>query len=201
MRGLGVSSHYTKILKPHLDEICGDTKYVLKNTMDNGVIVHTDRIEDEKFSLINEIVDENRGNGKINTYNHNMEISWRDINKYAEFKTMQELYAVYPNFQDDLTSDGGWIYPLTSLTKATNQLIAPGIESIDNHWRSFRNMPAKYAYFYVPNLEYTENALLSGDKRNPSDVEIYAPKITRCARLITDSGYCIKKIRILRKIY
>lgn len=129
MRGLGVSSHYTKILKPHLDEICGDTKYDLKNSMDDGVIVHTDRIEDEKFSLVNEIVDENRGNGKINTYNHHIEISWRDINRFVEFVDRNALLASLPNgsLGEFLTSDGWWIYPIPNLVHNTYEFFNQGV--------------------------------------------------------------------------
>lgn len=48
-----------------------------------------------------------------------MEISWRDINKYSECETIDDLLAVNPDYKNDLTSDGEWCYPLSSLSVAS----------------------------------------------------------------------------------
>ena len=41
-------------------------------------------------------------------------------NKYASCTTVAEMAAVNPNFRTDLTTDGGWIYPLPELTNLAN---------------------------------------------------------------------------------
>lgn len=83
---------------------------------ENKLVVHTDRADDTQFkrvtALLERVLPENLN---IERFNHNMEISWRDINKYAECKTIGELQAINPDYKKDLTSEGEWIYPLNSI--------------------------------------------------------------------------------------
>lgn len=80
---------------------------------ENKLVVHTDRADDTQFkrvtALLERVLPENLN---IERYNHNMEISWRDINKYAECVTVDDMLAVNPDYKDDVTSDGVWEYPL-----------------------------------------------------------------------------------------
>lgn len=53
----------------------------------------------------------------------NIAVQYRDafedeaiLNKYAECVTLDDLIAVNPDYRDDLTSDGEWIYPVPVLT-------------------------------------------------------------------------------------
>lgn len=58
--------------------------------------------------------------------------------RYAAFTTDDEIKAAYPDYKNDLTTDGGWIYPLSSLAKHADFF--------------FQNCKAKYAYFDIPKI-------------------------------------------------
>jgi hypothetical protein len=49
-----------------------------------------------------------------------MEISWLDINKYAECKTQADMLAVNADYKNDVPSDGEWVYPLPNLEDIKN---------------------------------------------------------------------------------
>lgn len=99
-----------------LTDIIGDTKYVAESVTENGVdkfVLHTDRLTDDKLQSANELLDKViPQNIEVEQYNHNMEISWRDINKYAECVTVADMKAVNADYLNDVTSDGEWVYPL-----------------------------------------------------------------------------------------
>ena len=80
------------------------------------VVVHTDRLDEFNLASVTALLERVLPqNIEVEQYNHNMEISWRDINKYAECVTIDDLLAVNPNYQNDLTSDGEWVYPVPAL--------------------------------------------------------------------------------------
>lgn len=192
MRGVGESTYYTKLLRPQLEEVLNDSNYEMEHILGKRkLVVHTDRISDElNESIIMLLERESPKINEVERYNHHIDISWRDINKYAGFTNMPDLYAAYPDFQNDLTSDSGWIYSLTNLKYIDNTKIGVG----DVHWRAFRNFKANYAYFYVPNLTRIDSQLLAGDRNAPPEVEIYAPKLTTSGRIVADTGNWVKKV-------
>lgn len=115
-RPMGESTYYTKFL-PNLEEATGGTAYEIAHEVGKKrLIVHTDRIDDEKLEQVKNVINQNGlKNVGLKQYNHNIEISWRDINKYAACTTLREMEAVDPNFMDDVTSEGEWIYPLLKM--------------------------------------------------------------------------------------
>ena len=80
------------------------------------VVVHTDRLDDEQLAavtaLLERVLPENL---EVVQYNHHIEVSWRDINKYAECETAKDVLAVNPDYMRDVTSEGEWCYNLTNL--------------------------------------------------------------------------------------
>lgn len=87
------------------------------------VIVHTDRADtntvEDTNSIINCVLPKFL---ELERYNHNLDISWDNLNKYAACTTGSEMLAVNADCKNDLTSDGEWIYPLAELTKGANAL-------------------------------------------------------------------------------
>ena len=80
------------------------------------LVVHTDRADDTQVEAVTALLERTLPkNIEVGKYNHNMEISWRDINKYAECVTHDDVKAVNPDYKKDLTSDGAWIYPMPKL--------------------------------------------------------------------------------------
>ena len=83
---------------------------------ENKLVVHTDCADDTQFkrvtTLLERVLPENLN---IERYNHNMEISWRDINKYAACTNIEDMIAVNPDYKNDVTSDGEWVYPLPNM--------------------------------------------------------------------------------------
>lgn len=83
---------------------------------ENMLVVHTDRVDDAMLAAVKATAESAVPAGvEIVQYNHNMEISWRDINKYAECTNIEDMLAVNPDFKNDVTSDGAWIYPLPEM--------------------------------------------------------------------------------------
>ena len=115
---LNLKLPYTwRVLKQLIEGIVGEGKVSLDCINDEGkLVVHTDRISDEKSQVVTDlialVVPENL---VIERYNHNIEISWRDINKYATCTNLAQMKAVNADFANDLTSEGEWVYPLPEL--------------------------------------------------------------------------------------
>ena len=119
MRGVGESTYYTKLLRPQLEEVLNDSDYEMEHILGKRkLVVHTDRISDElNESIISLLEHESPKIIEVERYNHHIEVSWRDINKYAECKTIADMLAINSDYKNDLTSDGEWIYPLPEFIK------------------------------------------------------------------------------------
>lgn len=79
--------------------------------------------------------------------------------KYAECVTVADMQAVNPDYKNDLTTDGEWIYPLPNLRTATDL---------------FRlNGAIKHINFYAPNL--TSGRRILNDCGKLLTVEAYMP--------------------------
>ena len=113
-------------LKAELTALLDGSKFELawldsKNTL----VVHTDRVSDELLAAVKATAEAAVPAGvEIVQYNHNIEISWRDVtvhvpptevNKYDHCTTVNEIEALNPDYKNDLTSDGGWGYALFNL--------------------------------------------------------------------------------------
>ena len=86
-------------------------------------------------------------------------------NKYASCYTVEDMQAVNPDYKNDLTADGAWIYPLPKLQNAE---------------MAFASMRCKSAKFYMPELVRGRRIfqLLSGKSTTYAEsVEVYAPKL------------------------
>lgn len=86
-------------------------------------------------------------------------------NRYAECVTVDDMIAVNPDYKNDLTADGAWIYPLPKLQNAE---------------MAFASMRCKSAKFYMPELVRGRRIfqLLSGKSTTYAEsVEVYAPKL------------------------
>lgn len=83
---------------------------------ENKLVVHTDRLGDEPLGTVKTTAESYMPDGStLEQYNHHIEVSWRDINKYAECTSIATMEAVNPDFKNDLTSDGEWVYPLEKI--------------------------------------------------------------------------------------
>lgn len=98
-------------------DILGDTPFDVNYfPIDNKLIVHTDRSSDEVNAEVTELLERVVPQGiEVAQYNHHIEISWREINKYAKCTSTAAMTTVNPDWRNDLTSDGEWWYNLTSL--------------------------------------------------------------------------------------
>jgi hypothetical protein len=128
------------------------------------LVVHTDRVSDELLAAVKNTAEAAMPEGgTLVQYNHNMEISWRDINKYSACKNVDDMLAVNPDFRTDLTSEGEWVYPLSSLTSSTNVLS--------------NNASLKKANLYMPSVSgWAAKSTLSNCK-NLTEAHIFAPNI------------------------
>lgn len=118
---LNLKLPYTwRVLKQLIEGIVGEDKVTLDYVNDESkLVVHTDRLSDEKLQTVRDLIERVVPmNLVVEQYNHHFEVSWRDINKYAECETVAQIKEVNPDFRNDKTSDNGWIYPLTALKNA-----------------------------------------------------------------------------------
>lgn len=109
------------LVRDELMSLLGDASLFDIDTDGQIIIVHTDRLADDQLAAVTDML------GRfvpvfieVVQYNHNMEISWRDINKYAECVTVEDMLAVNPDYKNDLTSEGEWVYPLSELQSEQN---------------------------------------------------------------------------------
>ena len=109
-------------LRAGLDQLVGAGNYEVAS-YDGNIVVHTDRLDDTQFAAVTDLIERIVPRGVVvERYNHHIEISWRDINKYAECTTVTDMQAVNPDYKNDITSDGEWIYPLPKLKRAENKM-------------------------------------------------------------------------------
>ena len=78
------------ILDSELTALLGETKFATSYLWYNKqLVVHTDRVDESMLEVVKATAEAAVPAGvKVVQYNHHMEISWRDINKYAECETL-----------------------------------------------------------------------------------------------------------------
>lgn len=132
--GVTSTQKWFKELEVELEILLGSKeKFELDILDENTVVIHTDRLNEKQLesvsSLIENIIPQNVEEVQ---YNHNIEISWRNIDKYVECANISDMSVVNPDYKKDLTSEGEWIYPLTGLTNANDMFNqATGIKKIN----------------------------------------------------------------------
>jgi hypothetical protein len=115
------------ILNDGLSEMLAEGQFVLEYISDEKkVVVHTDRVDELTVAAVENLLGRVLPqNIEVARYNHHMEVSWRDINKYAECTNKADMLAVNPDYQNDVTSDGTWVYPLPNLATRIDSSNAP----------------------------------------------------------------------------
>lgn len=136
-------------LRAGLDQLVGVGNYEV-DSYDGKIIVHTDRLDDMQLAAVTNLIEDIVPSSiTVERYNHNIEISWRDINKYATCVTVADMRAVNPDYKNDLTSDGEWIYPLPELINGSYAFARSAnlicffadLPKLTNGSGMFRNMP------------------------------------------------------------
>ena len=108
------------MLKDELLALLGDASLFDLDTDGQKIVVHTDRLDGEQLAAVADMLGRYVPQFiEVVRYNHHIEVSWRDINKYAHCKTIADMEAVNPDYKNDLTSDGIWVYPIPSMRDAS----------------------------------------------------------------------------------
>ena len=188
---LSVKIPYTwRVLKQMLVPILGgEDKFTMEHFNDTAqLIVHTDRLNDAMLATVNDLLERVLPeNLEIVQYNHHIDISWKDINKYAECKNKDDMRAVNAEYGKDVTSDLEWIYPLPSLTTMR--------ESWSNGVFSDYNTNNWIAKKIIANLPICTDGTYSFIGNHVvEEIEIYAPKLTTIYYGITECKN-LKKIK------
>lgn len=106
------------LVKDELLALLGNASLFDVDTDGQKIIVHTDRLSDEQLTAVTDMLERFvLPFIVVELYNHNMEISWRALGKYSECTSVEDMLAVNEDYQNDLTSDGEWVYPLPKLEK------------------------------------------------------------------------------------
>lgn len=163
---MGFDSWYVRLYRDLLELLGSPAKLELVwIASENKLVVHTDRVEGTILAEVTDMLEQFvPSNVEIVWYNHNMEVNWRDLNKYAECKTLGNILAVNANYKQDLTSEGEWVYPLNALTSGS---------------RVFTSSSMKKAVIYMPNVTYMRDSM--NECRRMETLDIYAPKATDCS--------------------
>lgn len=143
--GGGVPAWF-KALETELTALLDGSKFELawlagKKTL----VLHTDRLNDAMLATVTALLERVLPQGvEVVRYNHHIEVSWRDINKYAQCVTREDMLAVNPDYKNDFTSDGEWLYPLTKMEVCADRYGKPAwylFEGV-NQRRFITEMPA-----------------------------------------------------------
>lgn len=148
MRPTGFDSWYVRLYRDLLELLGSPEKFVLDwIAPEKKLIIHTDRVDDTVLTEVAAIAAELVPvEVDIVQYNHHIEVSWKDINKYVNIRTSKELseFVTKEEFQNDLTSDGRWVYPMPEFTGTFGWYSMPTAG-----W--FRANPKlRYVEFYAP---------------------------------------------------
>ena len=185
------------IIKRFLLNLIGDeNKFIIEFIKDeNKLIVHTDRISDELVMEVSPLLESVVPQFiEVEQFNHNIEVSWRDINKYAECVTAEDLYNVNPSVNQnneqsgngyqfqDICSDGSIPYTFNKLSSIDTMGVGYGKTMFDNlylHGERIKKMELHMpslpdwgggCYFEelildAPNLKYFTENYVKGLKR------------------------------------
>ena len=123
----------------------------------------------------------------------NISVQYRDAGedgeiykKYNECTTVDEVSAINPDYKNDLTDEGEWIYPLTNVKRFTN---------VGDWWNGFfSNSSIKKIKAVFPNTVYAQALFSSADKLEEIDVEF--PIATQISGFIRNN-IVLKKLRIV----
>lgn len=167
-----------EFLTPKLKELFGETKFELYFEKDaKKLIIHTDRIADDMIAslenLLGEVLPQTIETEK---YNHHIDISWRDINKYVDCTTRTDMEAINANYGEDVTSDLEWIYPLPSLKVAYSAWLKGIFSAAYEVGEQNRKLPAKKYILSLPSCTNGMNCFISNQQ--VEEIEIYAPIMT-----------------------
>ena len=134
-----------------IEEIVGEGKVIVDTVLtENKVVVHTDRVDDIQIEAVAALLERVLPqNVEAARYNHNIEISWRDLNKYAECTTVADMQAVNADYMEDLTSDKVWCYPLTELQSAREAFRQAGLVGFEGE---LPKLSDGFGMFYYSNL-------------------------------------------------
>lgn len=193
---------WLKIIDSELLIILGDTKFVTEFlAAENKLVVHTDRADDAQLekvaALLARVLPQNI---EVVQYNHHIEISWKDINKYAEctnFSQMTEVAKTYglSSYKEDLTSEGEWVYPIPKVTNGFEMFMnCPDVKKCSNE--IVTHMTTQYRLFstcglsgevdyHFPVSKVTCSELLYRTKIEKANVSL--PTATAIGHLVAES--------------
>lgn len=143
------------------------------DTDGQAIIVHTDRLDDDMQEKVQDVIQRFvPANIEVVRYNHHIEVSWKDINRYAECRTLTEMNEVaqshgFASYKEDLTSDGWWLYPLDNFTGS--------LMGFFGTWES-GTAEIRRVYLNLPKLQAQGADALSNCK-NLEYLYLYAPYI------------------------
>lgn len=115
------------LVRDELMSILGDASLFDIDTDGQKIIVHTDRLNDDKLAAVNDMLERFvPGFIEVVQYNHHIEVSWREYMKYSKCQNPYEMSLVNPDYSNDLTESGVWSFNLDSLTSTYSNV--KGIE-------------------------------------------------------------------------
>lgn len=182
------------IIKRFLLNLIGDeNKFVVEFIKDeNKLVIHTDRISDDMNEAVTSLLESVQPQDiEVVKYNHNMEISWQDINKYAECITYDDVLAVNPNYMYDVPSDGTWYYPFPKLKNAGKEWLK-GLFS--GYSPSYVDSPLRKIELYLP--ECTDADFLLFENKTIKEASLHLPKITIVTGLLGGSSITKAKLHL-----
>lgn len=197
-RPTGFDSWYVRLQRDLLQLLGSSEKFELAwIAPEKKLIIHTDRVDADVLAEVSAIAAELVPSDiEVVQYNHNMEISWKDINKYALCTNRQDVEAVNPDYRNDLTSDGEWVYPMPNLTTITEfplpwffqgspmteiDIELPKLTFSRYMCRSAGNL--KKARVSIPNLTSNQRSFFEGCPLE--ELYVYAPRLTNLEAFIT----------------
>lgn len=201
-RGWGQDPIWFQSLHAVLTRLLDGTQFEMVLTEQGSkLIVHTDRVADDLLEQVRTTAEAAMpANIELVQYNHHIEVSWKDINRYAECRTLTEMNEVaqshgFASYKEDLTSDGWWLYPLDNFTGILMGFFGTWESGTAEIRRVYLNLPKlqaqgadalsncknlEYLYLYAPYIaancqQFVRNAV------KLTYVDTYMPNISNIA--------------------
>ena len=182
------------LVRDELMSILGEASLFDLDTDGQKIVVHTDRLDDEQLEAVTDMLERFVPQFiEVVQYNHNIEISWREIDKYAECETVDDVVSVNSDYMYDVPSDGRWVYPLTSLKSAYDGVRDWGLSGLfSDYKKNYSDSPLRFIDLNLP-VCTSANYLLY-ENRTVKEVSLSMPALRAVSNLL--GGKSVEKVKL-----
>ena len=182
------------LVRDELMSILGEASLFDLDTDGQKIVVHTDRLDDEQLEAVTDMLERFVPQFiEVVQYNHNIEISWREIDKYAECETVDDVVSVNSDYRYDVPSDGRWVYPLPSLKNAYDGVRDWGLSGLfSDYGRQYLDSPLRFIDLNLPLCTSADFMLF--ENKTVKEVSLSMPALRKAQSFL--GGGSVEKVKL-----